>query len=162
MEMKRAGFILLLVMGFTITRAQANTNDTLVVRDSLVEGVIQIVEKDERIDILGRKMAEYNEALASRPGGIKMGRGYRLMVLSTNDRNKAMSVRSRLLQIYPDQKVYMTFQSPYIKLKFGNFADKAEAERFRKQVANSGIVDNNIYLVNEMVEIRVEKTMAED
>jgi len=120
---------------------------------------VQIVEKDYRIDILGKKMAEYNESLAARPGGIKMVRGYRLMLLSTNDRNLAMNVRSRLLSRYPEQKVYMTFQSPYIKLKFGNFADKNDAEKFRKQIASSGIVSNNIYLVNEMVEIRVEKVV---
>lgn len=149
--MKRTGFIVLLVMGFTITKAQANVND------SLVAGTVQVVVKDSRIDLLGRKMAEYNESLSLRPGGIRMVRGYRLMVLSTSDRNQAMAVRSRLLQQYPDQKVYMTFQSPYIKLKFGNFADKNEAERYRKQVSSSGIVDNNIYLVTEMVEIKVDK-----
>lgn len=149
--MKRAGFIVFLLMGFMITRAQANTND------SLVAGTVQIVLKDNRIDILGRKMADYNEALASRPGGIKMGRGYRLMVLSTSDRSQAMAVRSKLLQQYPDQKVYMTFQSPYIKVKFGNFADKNEAERFRKTLSSSGMVSNNIYLVAETVEIKVDK-----
>jgi hypothetical protein len=155
MNMRRTAFIILLVMGFTITKAQAN--------DSLVAGTVHIVMKDSRIDILGKKMAEYNEGLASRPGGIKMGRGYRLMVLSTTDRNQAMAVRSRLLQLFQDQKVYMTFQSPYIKVKFGNFADKEEAERYRKQIAATGVVSNNIYLVPETVEIKIDKNApAED
>ncbi len=140
----------MLVLGFTITKAQAIAND------SLVNGTIQVVEKDARIDMLGKKMAEYNESLALKPG-FKMVRGYRLMILSTTDRTHALAVRSKLLQQYQDQKVYMTFQSPYIKLKFGNFAEKSEAERFRKFVTASGIVSNNIYLVPETVEIKIDK-----
>lgn len=142
--------LLLVLISFSSLDMNAQT-------DSL-PGAVTIIEKDPRIDMLGKKMAEYNEALASRPGGIKMVRGYRLMVLSSTDRNEAMGVRSRLLQLFPDQKVYMTFQSPYIKLKFGNFADKKDAEKYRKQIASYGIVKNNVYLVPEQVEIRVEKT----
>lgn len=156
MQLKRSGFFIIMVLGFATTKAQAN------VSDSLVAGTVQIIVKDPRIDMLGKKMAEYNEALASRPGTVKMVRGFRLMVLSSTDRNQAMAIRSKLLQRYPDQKVYMTFQSPYIKMKFGNFADKNEAERYRKQVAASGIVDNNIYLVPEMVEIKVDKNAPAD
>ncbi|HMJ48218.1 MAG TPA: SPOR domain-containing protein [Ferruginibacter sp.] len=113
-----------------------------------------IVRKDSRIDILGKKMAEYNEALSK---NIRSGKGYRLMLLSTNDRNLAMQLRSRLLQQYPDQKVYMTYQSPYIKLKFGNFTEKEEAERFRKHLMNQYIVSGNIYIIPEMIEIKPEK-----
>ena len=154
--MKKSGFFIMMVLGFTMSKAQANASD------SLVAGTVQILVKDPRIDMLGKKMAEYNEALASRPGSIKMVRGFRLMVLSSTDRNQAMAIRSKLLQRYPDQKIYMTFQSPYIKMKLGNFADKNEAERYRKQVASSGIVDNNIYLVPEMVEIKVDKNAPVD
>ncbi|MEO5984145.1 MAG: SPOR domain-containing protein, partial [Ferruginibacter sp.] len=120
-------------------------------------GVARVVVKDHRINILGKKMAEFNEVLSTNKTGYKMVRGYRLMLLSTSDRNQAMSARSKVLQLFPDQKVYMTFQSPFIKLKFGNFEDKSEAERYRKQVASLGIVQNNIYLVPDMVEVKVEK-----
>ena len=114
MKLKRTVALIFMVVGFTITKAQAITHDSLLrtQNDSLIIGRIQIVEKDSRIDILGKKMADYNVSLANRPGGIKMGRGYRLMVLSTADRNQAMSTRSKLLQSFPEHKVYMTFQSP--------------------------------------------------
>ena len=121
--------------------------------DTVVIGEI-IVNKDFRIDILGKKMAEYNEALSK---NIRSAKGYRLMLLSTNDRNMAMQLRSRLLQQYPDQKVYMTYQSPYIKIKFGNFIEKEEAERFRKHLMNQYIVSGNIYILNEMIEVKPEK-----
>ncbi len=149
MTMKHTGCILLFLTFFTLTKAQAN--------DSLIMGVARVVVKDQRINILGKKMAEFNEMLSTNKTGYKMVKGYRLMLLSTSDRNQAMTVRSKILQLYPEHKVYMTFQSPFIKLKFGNFEEKSEAERHRKQLSSMGILENNIYLVPDMVEIKVEK-----
>ena len=103
-------------------------------------GVVTI-QKDDRIDILGNKMAEYNRNLAIKP---RSSKGYRLMLLSTSDRNLAMQVRSRLLQQFPSQAVYMSFQSPYIKLKFGNFENRGDAEQFRKTILSKKIVPGNV------------------
>ncbi|MFN8245807.1 MAG: SPOR domain-containing protein [Ferruginibacter sp.] len=122
--------------------------------DSLVKGTITI-HKDARIDMLGKKMAEYNESLSSK---MKMVNGYRLMLLSTNDRAMAMQIRSQLLQQYSDQKVYMIFQSPYIKLKMGNYTERPEAEKMRKQLLASKIISGNIYIVSEMVEAKQDKS----
>jgi len=125
--------------------------------DTLHTGKI-VVTKDPRIDILGKKMTEYNESLASKLHSTK---GYRLMLLSTSDRDQAIQVRSQLLQLFPDQSIYLIFQSPFIKLKFGNFLDKNEAEDYRKQIASLKIVSGNIYIVPEMVEVKAEKILAQ-
>ena len=117
-----------------------------------------VVNKDPRIDILGRKMAEYNESLASK---FHSTRGYRLMLLSTSDRARALQLRSQLLQLYPDQSIYMIFQSPFIKLKFGNFLVKKEADDYRKQINALKIVPGNIYIVPETVEVKAEKITAQ-
>lgn len=118
------------------------------------------VIKDERFDLLGKKMSAYNESLA---GKTQMVNGYRLMLLNTTDRPYAMKVRSQLMQQYPDQKVYISFVSPYIKLKFGNYPEKADAEKARKMMLAAKIVSGNIYLVPEMVEQKQEKpAVAED
>jgi hypothetical protein len=103
----------------------------------------------------GQKMAEYNEGLALK---IKMVSGYRLMLLNTTDRAFAMKLRTTLLQQYPEHKLYMSFLVPNIKLKMGNFVDKAEAENMRKELQALNIVNGNIYLVNEKIELKpVEK-----
>ena len=130
------------------------------IRDTAANG-FSIIHKDERIDLLGKKMAEYNESLSEK---IQMVDGYRLMLLNTTDRNLAMQVRSTLLQQFPDQKMYMTFLSPYIKIKLGNFIDKKEAEKVRKQIMDLNIVTGNIYVLPEKVEQKpLEKTnVAED
>ena len=80
------------------------------------------------------------------------------MLLSTTDRSQALQVRSQLIQLFPEQSVYKTFQSPYIKLKFGNFLEKEEAEDMRKDIVAARIVPGNIYLVPEMVESKPDKT----
>lgn len=138
-------FFLISIAGFT-SKAQA------VAGDSLLYAKV-IVQKDRRIDILGEKMYAYNDGLKK---NIRSARGYRLMVLSSNDRNLAMKLRSSLLQQYPQHKVYMVYQNPFIKLKMGNFVEKAEAENFKKQLIRQGVVPGNIYLLSEMVEIKPE------
>ena len=151
--MKKTG-ILFFALAFFIS-VQAQTQ----VADSAVTGKVTI-NKDPRLDILAKKEAEFN---ASTVGfGTKAAKGYRLLVLSSNDRNYAMKIRASLLQRFPDQKVYMTFQAPFIKLKFGNFVEKADAEKFRKMITTYKIVTTNVYLVPEIVEVKVDKNKEEE
>lgn len=113
--------------------------------------------RDERVDLLGKKMAEYNESLAEKT---KLVNGFRLMVLNTTDRNYAMKVRAALLQQYPDQKMYMVFLTPYIKIKLGNFISKADAEKIRKKILDSKLVSGNIYILSEQVELKPKEKTA--
>ena len=114
------------------------------------------VVKDPRLDILAKKEWEFNTL------GTKMAKGYRLLVMSSNDREKVMAARAKLLQTFPDQKVYMTFQFPNIKLKFGNFVEKPEAERFKDLLGKMQIVTNNVYVVPEIVEVKPDKLKKEE
>ncbi len=112
-----------------------------------------VIKKDARVDVLGEKMLAYNIGLAK---NIRSGKGYRLMVLSTNDRNLAMQLRSKLLQQYPEHKVYMIYQNPFIKLKMGNFVEKEEAENLKKQLLKQKIMPGNIYVLPENIELKPE------
>ena len=118
--------------------------------DSVFTGKV-IVNKDERLDILAQKQLDFNTMNA------KLSKGYRLLVLSSQDREKVMKVRTKLLQQFPDQKIYMIFQAPFIKLKFGNFEDKPAAERFRDILAKMHLITTNIYIISEIVEIKADK-----
>ena len=118
------------------------------VSDTLDNGVI--VFKDYRLNLLKDREATINTAiLKSKARYIK---GYRLMVLNTSDKNYAFKVRTELLQKFPDQKPYMWFANPYIRLKFGNFRTKEEADSYRKQIS-SMLGGTNIYLLNETIEV---------
>ena len=127
--------------------------------DSLLPASNVVVHKDFRLDILGRKEAELNAATTAALARSAMG--YRLQVLSTNDRDLAMKTKSQLLQQYPDQKTYLFYQSPYVKIRFGNFKTRPEAEQYRKQISKmlGGI---SIYIVPERIEVKPEKEVIEE
>lgn len=124
------------------------------VTDTLYDTPRVFVHKDSRLDALEKKYAEINETAAKLAARSAMG--YRLQVLSTNDRDFAMQTKSKLLQRFPEQKTYMFFQLPYVKLRFGNFKTREEAEKYRKQV--SRMMDGaSIYIVPERIEVKPEK-----
>ena len=148
----KSGLSLLLLL-FTSTAFSQDTVKTIVGTEEAMGTVT--VFKDSRLDALAKKEAEFND-LKLLPNGTYAVKGFRLMLLSTNDRAMAMNVRAQLLQRYPDQKIYMSFQAPYLKLKFGNFVDKEEAEKYKKEIAKYKLVTTNIYLIPEMVEIKAE------
>lgn len=110
-----------------------------------------IVNKDPRLDILAKAEAEIN-SYANR-----FTKGYRLFVLKTNNRDYAMKVRTYLLQAFPEEKVVMTYQSPFIKMKFGDFVEKKDAEKYRDLIIKSGVVTGGVYLLPEMVELKPDK-----
>lgn len=140
------------VASIAVTAQTASSTDTF------TAGKITVI-KDSRLDELAKKEAIFNEALSKKP---RAGKGYRLMVLSTNDRTQAMAVRAKLLQRYPDQKVYTIFQPPYIKLKFGDFVEKADAENIRKDIIKSKMITNNIYVVPDTIEVKADKIKEEE
>ena len=108
------------------------------------------VFKDYRLDIIASKESELNTAMLKK--NARTARGYRLMVLNTSDKEYAFKVRTELLQRFPEQKPYMWFANPYIRIKFGNFRTKDEAEYYKKQIS---IMLNgaNIYYLSEMIEV---------
>jgi hypothetical protein len=130
-------------------------------KDTVLEAKTTVV-KDARIDVLGRKEYELNSKSGESNLGPRAAKGYRLMVLSSNDRDLAMKVRAQLLQRFPEQKVYMAYLAPYIKLKFGNFVEKGEADKYKLMIKKAGIVTTNVYLVPEIVEVKPDKDKDKD
>jgi hypothetical protein len=155
------------------------TTNAQIVLDTISAGSSVIIQ-DARIEMLGEKLASHNATIAASTGsttsgtktlittsstGIVLTQGYRLMIISTSDRDLAMRVRAKLLQTFSDQilyKVYMSFQMPNSKIKFGNFLDRGQADKVRKQIMAMKIVTNNIYIVPDTVEMKVEKTTTKE
>ncbi len=135
---------LMLLFIFISSTSMAQTNDTT------KEVIPVIIHKDPRIDILEKKQLELNTNYIKVLARTAMG--YRLQVMSTNDRMLAMKTRTELLQKFPEQKNYMIYQAPYVKLRFGNFRTKDEAEIYRKQISKM-LNGASIYLIEERIEI---------
>ncbi len=119
-----------------------------------------VVRKDGRLDVLTAKQASLNKR-ASRMTSTGLYHGYRLQVLSTQSRDQAYQLKSELLQRFPEQKAYVLYQSPYFKIRFGNFIDRADALRYKNTLAS--IYPQVIYIVSENVEYtpKEEDTDAE-
>lgn len=107
------------------------------------------VNKDPRLDIINQKQAIINKRskLMTASGLYK---GFRLQVLSTNNRNQATQIKYALLQAYPHEKVYVAFQAPYFKVKFGNFIKRADAEKMRKELQR--LSPQGIFVVEDTIE----------
>lgn len=126
----------LLFCGFLCT-AYSQSSDTIVVR------------KDGRLDILNSIQTKLNKK-AARMTYNGLYHGYRLQMLSTQSREQAFALKASLLQHFPDQKAYTIFQSPYFKVRFGNFIERDEAARYKQRL--STIYPQAIYIINDNVE----------
>ncbi len=127
--------------------------------DTTVTGKVT-VNKDPRLDLLAKAqidIANNNTKMAAR-----FTKGYRLFVLKTDDRDYAMKVRAYLLQNFPEEKVIMTYQAPFIKMKFGDFVEKEDAEKMKKQITKDGVVKGGIYVVPDTVEVKPDKEAKEE
>ncbi len=123
-----------------------------------VTGPTLIVHKDDRVDALVKKQASINER-SKRVSGRTM-RGYRLMVLNTNNRDEAISAKTKIYTHFPDQKAYLTYQSPFFKLKAGNFKTRDEAKRYQSLM--NAIFPKGVFIVNDVIEVKPELDPVED
>lgn len=117
-----------------------------------------IVHKDPRVDALVKKQGSINKMVKKNSN--RFGKGYRLMVINTNKRDEAIAAKTKIYQHFPELKAYLSYQSPYFKLKAGNFQTRDEAERYRKQL--STLFPKGVFIMNDTIEIRPEKDKEED
>ncbi|HRI19312.1 MAG TPA: SPOR domain-containing protein [Panacibacter sp.] len=108
-----------------------------------------IIYKDPRLDLFTVKEAAVNKLTAKMTSSGQY-RGYRLQVINTRNREAAFKAKSDLLQLFPDQKTYILFQSPYFKVRVGNFLQKPEAVSFQQQLARK--FHQNAYIVEDIIE----------
>jgi hypothetical protein len=127
--------------------------------DTTVPGKVT-VNKDPRLDLLAK--AQVDIAVMNSKMAARFTKGYRLFVLKTDDRDYAMKVRAYLLQTFPEEKVIMSYQAPFIKMKFGDFVEKEDAEKAKKQIEKGGIVKGGVYVVPDTIELKPDKDAKEE
>ena len=144
--MKRILFIILLLQ-FVKLQAQ----DSL--WKKLVDTSTVIIHKDARLDLLISKQAEINE-MTSRETRSTM-RGFRLMIITTNNRDEAIAAKTSIYTYFPELKAYLWHQSPYYKLKAGNFKERKEAEDYQKKL--NIYFPKGVYIMQDVVEVKPSK-----
>lgn len=113
-----------------------------------------VVHKDPRIDNLIRKQIEINE-FTTRDARSRVP-GYRILVMSTNDRTKAVNAKAKLYQEFPELSPYLMYQQPFFKLKVGDFKTREEAEEYLSAVQR--YFPTGVYIVRDTIEVNPDKS----
>jgi len=144
-------FFILSFLVLLVSNSFAQTDTTAA---NSTDGNTIIVHKDARIDILVKKQADINE-VTSRDSR-RTEKGYRLMIISTNNRDEAIAAKSKIYSYFPELKAYLWYQSPYFRVKAGNFKDRKEAEAYQKRL--NTYFNKGAFIMNDIIEVKPGKS----
>lgn len=117
-----------------------------------------IVHKDSRVDLLVKKQAIINE-VTSRDGR-RTDKGFRLMIISSNSRDEAMAAKTKVYTFFPELKAYLWYQSPYFRLKAGNFKDRKDAEAYQKRL--NSYFPKGVFIMKDVIEVKSGKGLDDE
>lgn len=140
--MKRSLFLILLFASGALY-----AQDSTITR---VDSSSVVVHKDPRLDLLVKKQAQINE-ITTRDAR-RTDKGYRLMIISTNSRDEAIAAKTKIYTYFPELKAYLWHQSPYYKLKAGNFRDRKEAEAYQKRL--NVYFPRGVFIMKDIIEVK--------
>ena len=141
--------IVLVILVFV--SASLNAQDTT--RKKNVDSNSVIIHKDPRLDLLMKKQAEINE-ITSREAR-RSTKGFRLMIITTTSRDEAISAKTRVYTYFPELKAYLWHQTPYYKLKAGNFKERKDAEVYQKKL--NTYFPKGVFIMPDVIEIKPDK-----
>lgn len=139
-----------LIVGFLFSLNSISQDTTL---NKTVDTNAVIVHKDPRIDLLVKKQIQINEETSREAR--RVGRGFRLLVINTNNREEAAAAKTKVYTYFPELKSYLLYQAPYFKLKVGNFKEKKEAEDYQKRLEK--YFPKGVFIMNDTIEIKLDK-----
>ncbi len=112
-----------------------------------------IVHKDPRLDLLVKKQAYINEYTSR--NARRTDKGYRIMIISTNSRDEVYNAKAKVYTYFPELKAYVWYQSPYFRLKAGNFMDKKDAESYQKRL--NSYFPRGVFIMKDVIEVKPGK-----
>ena len=111
-----------------------------------------VIHKDQRVDMLIRKQIEINEETSR--DARRIARGFRLLVVNTNKRDEALTAKTKVYTYFPELKPYLIYQSPYYKLKVGNFKERKDAEAYQKKL--NDFFPKGVFVINDIIEVKLD------
>ncbi len=139
---------------FFLLATSTNAQDYSATRNIIVDTSSVSIHKDPRIDLLIRKQAQINEETSR--DARRSAKGYRLLVMNTNKRDEAIQAKKKVYTYFPELKSYLSYQSPYFKLKVGNFKLKEEAEHYRKRL--NAYFTTGVFIMQDTIEVNPDKS----
>lgn len=143
-------FLLLIVLFFVANGSFAQTDTTA---KQPVDSNTVIIHKDSRLDQLVKKQAEINKITGH--NARKTDKGFRILIISTNSRNEAMTAKTKVYSYFPELKAYLWYQSPYFRVKAGNFLERKDAESYQKRL--NVYFPKGVFIMEDEVELKAGK-----
>ncbi|MFN4315584.1 MAG: SPOR domain-containing protein [Chitinophagaceae bacterium] len=138
-------FSLLTVFASSLLAAQTTATNVYDSAQSSVQ-----VHKDSRIDLLMAKQAQINEETSR--NARRTAKGFRIMIISTSSREEALSAKTTIYANFPELKAYLWHQTPFYKLKCGNFKDRKEAESYQTRL--NLYFPKGVYVISDVIEMK--------
>lgn len=84
-----------------------------------------VILKDKKIDDLIKSKSNIRRVSTA---------GYRIQIYFSTDKDKVQETRMKFIKQYPKMETYITFDAPNYILRVGDFTEKNDAERFKKEI----------------------------
>ena len=84
-----------------------------------------VIIKDKKIDDLIKNKSNIRRISSA---------GYRVQIYFSTDKDKVQDLRMKFIKQYPKMETYITFDAPNYILRVGDFTEKNDAERFKKEI----------------------------
>jgi hypothetical protein len=110
------------------------------------------VQKDNRIDLLIKKQIQVNEETSRQSR--RQDKGFRLLVISTTLREEALAAKTKVYTYFPKLKAYLFHQSPYYRVKAGNFKERKEAEQYQRRLEL--LFPKGVFIINDVIEVKLK------
>ncbi len=130
------------------------TNDSgYVLVEQAVDDMPEMAVPQKEPDLHGEEGPKREiQDTSEKPVTRKVIQGFRIQLLTTKSKEEADSLASAWSNEL-DMKVYKPFESPYFKLRVGNFPTEGDADELldelkRKGFGNAWVVPDRIYLDN--------------
>jgi hypothetical protein len=148
--MKLLSTILFTLLCTLASTPESRAQDSIFFNKSGVD--IPPVKKDPRIDGLIKKQIQINEETSR--NARRIDKGYRLLIISTPLREDALAAKTKVYSYFPELKAYLFHQSPYYKVKAGNFKDRKEAEGYQKKLEL--LFPRGVFIINDLIEVKLK------
>ncbi|MDR2815293.1 MAG: SPOR domain-containing protein [Proteiniphilum sp.] len=164
--------LLLLLIGFTGSAyAQSSPQKKEILRElnSAVSGKghISVYEDESITHVLGRPMTPPRTVYTGNDGATQYYRirGYKIQAFSGNDqrtsKNEAQHKQQLINNAYPDLETVVLFESPFWRLRVGNFENRSDAEEVLKEMVKSfPSFGKEMYIVVDEVKIPVSQNYS--
>jgi hypothetical protein len=110
------------------------------------------IKKDPRLDLLIKKQIQINEETSR--NARRLEKGFRLLVISTTLRDEALAAKTKVYTAFPELKAYLFHQSPYYKVKVGNFKERKEADSYQSRLEL--LFPKGVFVINDIIEVKLK------